>query len=475
MLYIFEVANNHQGNVSHGLNIIREMGALARKHKINGAVKFQYRDLDTFIHKDAEPVGHIKRFQETRLNDSAFKILVDAVKQEGLTTVCTPFDEASVGKIVRHGIDVIKVASCSAHDWPLLEEIAKAGKPVIISTGGRSIYDIDKIYNFFTHRKVQFSILHCVSEYPAKWFDMCFIDKMKRRYSVPIGYSGHEAPDNLLPGQIAVAKGAEILERHVGIGDLNKYSMTPEQVDAWLTATKAAKEVCGSEDKRVSVTEQNSLKSLKRGVYAKDYIREGERLGDNVYFAMPCMGMSADEYSPDTIATQHYAKDAPICEQRPEELSREVRHYIHDCKGLIHEANIHLGQDYSVELSHHYGLDKFRDVGAFIINLINREYCKKLIVMLPGQRHPTHHHKKKEETFQILHGDLRVILDGTVRVLKPGDLLLVERGKDHSFMTDKGCIFEEVSTTHYKGDSYYRDEKIARVDPIRRKTVLDSI
>ena len=51
-------------------------------------------------------------------------------------------------------------------------------------------------------------------------------------------------------------------------------------------------------------------------------------------------------------------------------------------------------------MSHHYGIEKYEEWGAAILNCINREYCKKLIVLLPGQNHPFHHPVKKEETFK---------------------------------------------------------------------------
>ena len=59
-----------------------------------------------------------------------------------MLSMCTPFDEESVGIIVDMGFDAIKVASCSARDWPLLSEVAASGKPVVLSTGGLSLGDI---------------------------------------------------------------------------------------------------------------------------------------------------------------------------------------------------------------------------------------------------------------------------------------------------------------------------------------------
>ena len=73
-LFIFEMANSHQGSVEHGIDIIKEMGKIARKNNIKAAVKLQYRDLDSFIHpdfKDRTDVNHIPRFMSTPANDAA--------------------------------------------------------------------------------------------------------------------------------------------------------------------------------------------------------------------------------------------------------------------------------------------------------------------------------------------------------------------------------------------------------------------
>ncbi|MBN1565645.1 MAG: N-acetylneuraminate synthase family protein, partial [Anaerolineae bacterium] len=222
-LFIFEMANNHQGSVEHGLDIIRAMGKVARTRGINAAVKFQYRELDSFVHpdyRDRADVKHIPRFLSTRLTSTQFLTMLNAVRNEGMTTVVTPFDEASVKMCLDHGVQILKVASCSAMDWPLLDAIAQANKPVIVSTGGLTIRDIDKVVSFFEHRAVKFALMHCVSIYPTPNEDLQldFIDRLNRRYpGIFVGYSGHEAPDNYDPVKIAVAKGAKLLERHVGV------------------------------------------------------------------------------------------------------------------------------------------------------------------------------------------------------------------------------------------------------------------
>ena len=120
-LFIFEMANNHQGSVEHGKRIIREMAEAVKDYResFDFAFKFQYRDLDTFIrpdYRDRDDVKNVKRFKDTRLTQEQFLELKKAVEDENMFTICTGFDEVSVGRIAEQGYDVIKIASCSFND-----------------------------------------------------------------------------------------------------------------------------------------------------------------------------------------------------------------------------------------------------------------------------------------------------------------------------------------------------------------------
>ncbi len=487
-LFIFEMANSHQGSVEHGLDIIKAMSRIARKYNIKAAVKLQYRNLETFIHpdfKDRTDVKHIPRFMSTKLSADQFAQLVEAIHDEGMIAMSTPFDEDGVDWCMDQGIDIIKVASCSAMDWPLLTKIAYTHKPVIISTGGKVLSDIDKLYNFFTHKGCEFAFLHCIAEYPAPLdqLQLDFIDRMNRRYpEVTIGYSGHEDPNNNIVPILAIAKGAKILERHVGLPTetitLNSYSMNPEQADRWVKAVLDARMICRTKkenDKYVSQEEVDSLRSLMRGVYSKHEIKKGEPImQEDVFFAMPLneRQMTSGEFTEGMEASRDYHVNEPLIEKRRLTDIGLVRSVVHDAKGMLYEAGIALGKEFTVELSHHYGMKHFRQTGAIIISIINREYCKKLLVILPGQKHPIHMHKIKEETFQLLYGDLTVNIEGKDIYMKPGDIQTVLREQNHSFTSMKGAIFEEVSTTHIKNDSYYDDPIVKALDPIERKTIL---
>lgn len=480
-MFIFEMANNHMGSVEHGLRIIREMHEVCKGFDFKFGFKLQYRDLDTFIHpdfRDRNDIKYVKRFRETRLAEEEMKTLKDEMQKLGFVSICTPFDENSVDRIERHGFDIIKIASCSLTDWPLLEKIVKTGKPIIASTAGASLGDIDNVITFLEHRNKEFCVMHCVGEYPTGKDNLQLnqIDLLKRRFpDVPIGYSTHESPDNFDAVKIAVAKGAAVFERHVGIATdkyaLNDYSSNPGQVKEWLSAAKEAFRMCGISDRRLDISEKErtDLRGLQRGVFAKKAIKKGERINiSNTFFAIP--NTVNQVLANDMSKYMEYVAASDIEENKPvlvndvniRNLRERVFQIINSIRRIVADSRISLPDKVDFELSHHYGIEKFEQWGAAIINCINREYCKKLIVLIPEQNHPVHHHIKKEETFHVLYGDVALNLNGVEKEYKAGDMVVVERGIKHSFRSTGGAIFEEISTTHYAGDSYYEDEQILK-------------
>ena len=93
---------------------------------IDFAIKFQYRDSKSFIHEsfiDSDD-KQIERFKSTFLTRADWKKIVSFSKNK-FKLVCTPFDEISVENVINDGFDYLKIASCSATDWPLLETVAK--------------------------------------------------------------------------------------------------------------------------------------------------------------------------------------------------------------------------------------------------------------------------------------------------------------------------------------------------------------
>ncbi len=132
-LFIFEMANNHMGDLSHGIKIIRELKKITLKYnRFDFAVKLQLRD-DSFFHKDhIHRKDHklIKRFTETRLGKDFIK-LIKETKKNGFISMCTPWDEIATQYLIDINIDILKVASCSFNDWYLLDSIKKYKKKLL--------------------------------------------------------------------------------------------------------------------------------------------------------------------------------------------------------------------------------------------------------------------------------------------------------------------------------------------------------
>lgn len=490
-LFVFDMANNHQGSVDHGMRVIDGVGDVAGRHGVRGAMKFQFRQLDTFIHprhREGSNNKHVGRFNSTRLERKDYARLVKGVRAQGLMTMCTPFDEESVDVICDMDFDLMKVASCSAKDWPLLEKIADAGKPLVFSTGGLAMNDIDNLSSFFDHRGADFAIMHCVSIYPIpeQHFQLNQISGLRERYpGRVIGWSTHEDPDATLPVAVAVAKGARMFERHVGFETdeikLNAYSSTPEQLDRWLTAYRHAVAICGEAERPPAPDEEvAALNDLRRGVFARKPLKAGQKLTrELVYFAMPYEEGQLDSglWNGELVVRSDLETDDAVPAEKvfrdEDSEATIIKQAVHEVKAMLNRARIPLNSAFTTEYSHHYGIAKFREVGAVLIECVNREYCKKLIVQLPGQHHPSHFHSLKEETFQVLHGTLETEVEGHRHTLQPGETMLIQPGVWHSFWTDTGVIFEEISTTHHNGDSTYRDKAINRRTREERKTIVD--
>jgi N-acetylneuraminate synthase len=127
---------------------------------------------------------------------------------------------------------------------------------------------------------------------------------------------------------------------------------------------------------------------------------------------------------------------------------------------LINAANINLPASIFMEISHHYGLEEFDNFGMVIFTLINRSYCKKLLITLPNQLHPPQYHKKKEESLILLHGDLTLTINEKDIKMDIGEMITIEKGVVHKFISETGAIIEEISESHDPDDSYYLDDKI---------------
>ncbi len=327
-LFVLELANNHLGDVQRGLKIISNYAQVVRFNNVRAAIKLQLRDVDSFIHKDfrqRDDIRYIKKTLDTRLQPEDFAKMVQAIREASCIPMATPFDESSVDFCCELGIPILKIASSDCNDWILIEKMAKTKKPVIVSTGGSSLKDIDDLVTFFDNRHIPLAINHCVSIYPSEECDIELnqLDFLRNRYpNHTIGFSTHEYRDWSSSMLIAYAKGARTFERHVDIQTegmtVSPYCSVPEQVDTWFKAFHRAKRMCGAPgtQKRLPPQKEISyLDALVRGVYAKRDLPLGHVLQDaDVYLAIPLQQgqISCRELMRGEVILKATPKDQPI-------------------------------------------------------------------------------------------------------------------------------------------------------------------
>ena len=327
-LFVLELANNHLGDLQRGLKIISNYAQVVRFNNVRAAIKLQLRDVDSFIHQDfrhRDDIRYIKKTLDTRLQPEDFAKLVRAIREASCIPMATPFDESSVDFCCELGIPILKIASSDCNDWVLIERIAKTKKPVIVSTGGSSLKDIDDLVTFFDNRHIPLAINHCVSLYPSEDCDIELnqIDFLHDRYpNHTIGFSTHEYRDWTSSMLMAYAKGARTFERHVDIQTdgmtVSPYCSVPEQVDTWFKAFHRAKRMCGAPGTQKRLPPQKEityLDSLVRGVYAKHDLPVGHVLQDaDVYLAVPLQQgqISCRELMRGEVIRKEVPKDQPI-------------------------------------------------------------------------------------------------------------------------------------------------------------------
>ena len=326
-LFVLEMANNHYGKLEKGLRIITEFSQIVRFNNIRAGIKLQFRDLNTFFHKDfrESDVHYVRRTLDRQLSNNDYGILVNAIRKSNCIPICTPFDEASVDLCNELGIQIIKIASAYLNDWFLIEKIATTKKPVIVSTGGYSQKDLDDLVMFFEHRNIPLAINHCVAIYPTEDYQLELnqIDLLKNRYpNHTIGFSSHECHDWFSSMLIAYAKGARTFERHIDIDmdgiPVSPYSSRPNQIAQWIQTFKKAKEMCGvsgTEKRTFPEEELKYLDSQVRGVYAKRSLPEGHILStEDVYLAIPLQKgqICCREFMSGEVLLKPCEKDQPV-------------------------------------------------------------------------------------------------------------------------------------------------------------------
>ena len=216
---IAEIGLNHNGDI----NLAKKLINVAVKAGCD-AVKFQKRDpelcvpLDQRDKKRDTPWGHITYMDyryKVEFSEEQYEIINEYCKRKGILWSASCWDVNSFKFISSFDVPFHKVASAMLTNKPLLDLLAKDGKPIISSTGMSTLDEIDTAIKILESGGNDVALLHCTSTYPCPLneINLRMIPTLRERYSVPVGYSGHET--GLVPTWAAVALGSTIVERHI--------------------------------------------------------------------------------------------------------------------------------------------------------------------------------------------------------------------------------------------------------------------
>ncbi|HIB55138.1 MAG TPA: hypothetical protein EYO39_10175 [Nitrospirales bacterium] len=262
---IAEAGLNHNGSIDTAKKLI-DVAAVAGA----GAVKFQKRTVDKLAvnsvldAQDDRFPEFGKTYREIRehleFSLEEYRNLRDYTQAKGLDFMVTAFDTDAVDFLEEVGVDAYKLASHSATNLELLDYLARLRKSTVLSTGMAELEEIDRAVDIFRRHDAPLVLLHCVSAYPTPLAEcnLAMINVLKERYGLSVGYSGHEL--GYLPTIVAVAMGAEMVERHFTldktmVGFDHKMSLEPDELIAMVRAIRNVGEIRGTGEKRVSETE----------------------------------------------------------------------------------------------------------------------------------------------------------------------------------------------------------------------------
>lgn len=267
---IGEIGINHNGSIELAKSLID----VAKAAGCN-AVKFQKRTVEVVYTPEELAKPRESQFGKTN-GDLKYGLEFGEKEYEEIQRYCSMkeidwfascWDEGAVDMIDRFKPPCYKIASASLTDDALLKHTRSKGRPIILSTGMSSIEEIDHAVEVLGKRDL--CILHATSTYPANYdeLDLRVIPELRKRYQVPIGYSGHETG---LPSSVAaVALGACILERHITmdramLGSDQAASLGPSGLNQLVRDIRLVEMAMGSSSKRVHEREIPVLKKLRR-------------------------------------------------------------------------------------------------------------------------------------------------------------------------------------------------------------------
>ena len=302
---IAEIGNNHNGSFELAIEMVD-------KAKIAGAdcVKFQMRHLDQVYRQrslsksgdDLSTEYIIDLLNRFELDDEEHLKLSKYCASIGMLYLCTPWDAQSVDILEKFGVPAYKVASADLTNLPLLDQLAKTGKPLILSTGMSTSVEVAKSVNFLNGREVKFVLLHCNSTYPAPLHDINLKwMKSLRKIHPLVGYSGHER--GISVSLAAIALEACVIERHFTFdrsmeGPDHAASLIPIEFSRMVEGIREIEEAMGQGGERcLSQGEMINRENLGKSMVAAMPLVYGTLLRpEHVKVRSPGLGLSPQHF-----------------------------------------------------------------------------------------------------------------------------------------------------------------------------------
>lgn len=267
---IAEIGINHNGDIE----IAKRLIDLA---KLSGcdAVKFQKRTIDVVYSVEELAKPRENPFGETNgdlkygleFGQEEYQEIDKYCREKNIPWFASCWDEGSVDFIDQFNVPCYKIASASMTDDDLLRYTKAKGKPIIMSTGMSTLGQIDRAVEILG--KDDLIILHTTSTYPAYYeeLNLSVIPALKKRYGVPIGYSGHET--GIATSTASVALGACVVERHITLdrsmwGSDQAASLGPNGIIKMVGEIRLLEKSLGDGVKRVIEREEPIIKKLRR-------------------------------------------------------------------------------------------------------------------------------------------------------------------------------------------------------------------
>ena len=283
---IAEAGVNHFGSLDKAYALV-DMAKAAGAD----AVKFQHYRTDRLVGPSAPDWR--KRLKSKELSDREMLSIRDYSRKRDITFICTAHEEEALDFLDHEAqVPAFKVGSGEVENWPYLANIARRGRPIIISTGMYTLQQIRKALDVLAENGAdEVAVLHCVTSYPTEPADvnLSVMEQIRSFFEGPVGYSDHTA-GTAVP-LAAVALGASVLEKHITI-DVDvpdaqdwKVSCTPQTLAPFLADLRAIEAARGGREKTLAAAEEKSLLWARKCLVAARPIAAGEIIQSSMLMA----------------------------------------------------------------------------------------------------------------------------------------------------------------------------------------------